>query len=79
MVEDHRTGYHFAATMRNYSDDGLYFESEYAPRPERKVRIKVQDPTIVSKLRSHEGVVKWRKPLDKKKSPHPYGIGVKYR
>ena len=79
MVEDHRTGYHFPATIRNYSDDGLYFESDYALRPERKVRIKIQDPAVVSRIGSHDGVVKWRKPLNKKKSPHQYGIGVKYR
>ena len=79
MVEDHRTGYHFSAMMHNYSDHGLYFESDYAPRPERKVRIKIEDPAVVSRLRSQDGVIKWRKPLDTKKSPHQYGIGVKYR
>lgn len=79
MVEDRRTGYRFDATLHNYSDQGLYFEADYALRPERKVRIKAENPEIVSKLRSHKGIVKWRKPLSSENSPHQYGTGIKYR
>jgi hypothetical protein len=79
QVEDRRTGYRFSATMHNYSDKGLYFEADYALRPERKVRIKAEDPKIVSKLRSRKGVVKWRKSLNSENSPHHYGTGIKYR
>ena len=33
MLEDFRTGYYYHGIIYNYSADGVYLESDYAPRP----------------------------------------------
>ena len=78
MLEDYRTGYHFLATMKNYSDKGMYFESDYALRPGRRVRISFEGIPIESATNIQFAKVIWRMMLDKKSAPHPYGIGAKY-
>ena len=78
-VEDNRTGYRYDGTMFNYSKGGMYLESEYAPRPGRKIHIKVNKLPNFSSPRSYFSEVRWRRPLKKiKASPYTYGIGVKY-
>ena len=42
LVEDKRTGYRYDGTMFNYSKSGMYLESDYAPRPSRKIGIKIK-------------------------------------
>ena len=33
MLEDFRTGFYYNGIIYNYSADGVYLESDYAPRP----------------------------------------------
>ena len=78
MLEDERTGYNYDGTMRNYSESGMYLESDYAPRPSRKIRIKVNGLPNISSPRVYHAEVKWRRPVSPNPSPYSYGIGVRY-
>ena len=77
-VEDNRTGYRYAGTMFNYSNSGMYLESDYAPRPGRKIRIKVNKLSNPTSPRNYFAEVRWRQPIGLKASAYAYGIGVKF-
>jgi hypothetical protein len=78
LVEDKRTGYRYDGKMLNYSKSGMYLESDYAPRPSRKIKIKVNSLPDFPSPQSYLAEVRWRQPLSKKASTYAYGIGVKY-
>ena len=78
LVEDNRTGYRYDGRMFNYSQSGMYLEPDYAPRPSRKIRIKVRNLPDFGFPQSYLAEVRWRQPLLDKKSTYSYGIGVKY-
>ena len=77
-VEDKRTGYRYDGTMFNYSKSGMYLETDYAPRPSRKIRIKVNNLPDFPSPRNYAAEVRWRQPLTTKESASSYGIGVKF-
>ena len=77
-VEDNRTGYRYDGTMFNYSTGGMYLESDYAPRPGRKIRINVNKLKSLPSPRNYLAEVRWRQPNKIKASAYAYGIGVKY-
>ena len=78
LVEDKRTGYRYDGTMFNYSKSGMYLETDYAPRPSRKIRIKVNNLPDLPAPRKYAAEVRLRQPLTAKASAYSYGIGVKY-
>ncbi|MEE4261869.1 MAG: PilZ domain-containing protein [Desulfobacteraceae bacterium] len=78
LIEDNRTGYRYEGTVFNHSKSGMYLETDYAPRPSRKIRIKVSDLSDSSSPRKYDAEVRWRQPLSKKASSYSYGIGVKF-
>ena len=78
LVEDKRIGYRYDGTMFNYSRGGMYLETDYAPRPSRKIKIKVRNLPNSPSPRSYLAKVRWRQPLVDKASSYSYGIGVKY-
>lgn len=78
MLEDFRTGFVYMGTMYNFSANGMYFESDYAPRPDRKIRITVNELPGVSSPQVYIAEVQWRRPLSKNPSPYSFGIGVRY-
>ena len=77
-VEDNRTGYRYDGTMFNYSRSGMYLESDYAPRPGRKISLEINKLPNILSPRNYLAEVRWRQPLYRKSSPWAYGIGVKY-
>ena len=77
-LEDVRTRYRYGGLMANYSESGMYLESDYAPRPGRKLHIEVDRLPNISKPQTDEAEVKWRRPLTRNPSPFAFGIGVKY-
>ena len=77
-VEDNRTGYRYDGTMFNYSKSGMYLETDYAPRPSRKIKIKVNNLSDFPSPRKYAAEVRWRQPLMKQASAYSYGIGVKF-
>ena len=78
LIEDNRTEYRYDGTMFNYSKSGMYLETDYAPRPSRKIRINVNGLPAQSSPRSYLAEVRWRQPTSGNVSPYSYGIGVKY-
>ena len=78
LVEDNRTGYRYDGTMFNYSSSGMYLETDYAPRPNRKIKIKLNKLPDPSFPRKHLAEVKWRQTLPVRTSSYSYGMGVRY-
>ncbi len=78
MFEDFRTHYHYNGTLYNYSSKGGYIESDYAPRPGRKIHVKVDGLTDVITPHVYLAEIRWRKPLNENQSSYNYGVGIKY-
>ena len=78
LIEDNRTGYRYDGTMFNYSKSGMYLETDYAPRPSRKLKIDINNLPNSPSLRKYLAEVRWRQPLLDKGSSYSFGIGVKY-
>ena len=78
MVEDFRTGFYYNGTLYNYSTGGGYFESRYAPRPGRKIHIKVESLPEVFTPHVYLAEVRWRKPLPENPGAYAYGVGIRY-
>ena len=64
--------------MLNFSDDGLYFESDQLLRPGAKVFIRIDNSphSQTGSYKCHHVKIKWGKRL--KNSPYAYGYGAKY-
>jgi hypothetical protein len=77
-LRDSRTGFYYGGTLYNYSADGGYFESRYAPRPGRKIHIKVDGLPDVFTPHIYLAEVRWRKPLLENPRSYAYGVGVQY-
>lgn len=78
MIEDFRTGYHYDAIIYNFSDDGVYLESDYAPRPGRKLCLNVNGTPEIFPLHTHLAEVRWRRSLAEPRAEHLFGSGLKY-
>ena len=78
LLKDGCTGYCYDGTMYNDGDSGMYFESDYAPRPETKIQIMINNVPYVSGPHICFVKVIWRKQLGNDDSPYSYRIGVKY-
>ncbi|MDX1708600.1 MAG: PilZ domain-containing protein [Desulfobacterales bacterium] len=77
-LEDKRTGFRYSGTLQNYSQSGLYFESHYAQRPGRKIRIESENLPFGSTNNAQRAKVIWRKLLDKRHSTHLFGVGARF-
>ena len=78
MLEDFRTGFYYNGTIYNYSADGVYLESDYAPRPGRRIRLKVNGAHHIFAPDLYLAEIRWRRPLFDENSEYTYGIGMKY-
>jgi len=78
MIEDFRTGFYYDAIIYNYSADGVYLESDYAPRPGRKLRLNVNGTPEIFSVHTYLAEVRWRRSLFEPKAEHLYGSGLKY-
>jgi len=76
MLEDFRTGFFYNGTLYNYSTEGVFFESDYAPRPGRKIHIKVDGLPDIFTPHIYLAEVRWRKQLSH--NSYSYGVGIKY-
>ena len=77
-IEDNRSGYRYDSTMFNYSRSGMYLETDYALRPNRKIKIKVDSLPSSPAPQNLFAEVRWRQPLPGRKSGYSFGLGVKY-
>ncbi len=78
MLEDFRTGFDYKGIIYNYSADGAYLESDYAPRPGKKFHLKVNAAQDIFVTDLYLAEIRWRQPLSDETSDYSYGIGVKY-
>ena len=79
VLEDAKFGILQGARMFNYSDFGLYFETDHFLAPGTDIYVGIPnspyspDPDVYER---YHALVKWRKPL--KKSSFYYGYGVRF-
>ena len=76
-LESNEIGFRRDARMYNFSDFGIYFESDYSLQPGSDIFVGISDSPFATepdKYERYRGVVKWRKKL--KHSSYYYGYGV---
>ena len=78
ILEDFRMKFYYDGTLYNYSIDGAYLESKYAPRPGRKIHIKVDGLPEVFTPHVYLAEVRWRKLLAENPKSYAYGVGIQY-
>jgi len=78
MIEDFRTGFYYDAIIYNYSADGVYLESDYAPRPGRKLRLNIKETPEIFPVHTYLAEVRWRRSLSEHRAEHLFGSGLKY-
>ena len=77
-LESSEIGFRRDARMYNFSDFGIYFESDYRLQLQTEIFVGISDSPFTSEPDVYEryrGIVKWRKVL--KRSSYYYGYGVK--
>jgi hypothetical protein len=78
MIEDFRTGFYYNGVIHNYSADGVYLESTYAPRPGRKLRLHIDSVPDIFSIPTYLAEVRWRRSLPENTAPYSFGFGLKY-
>jgi len=77
-IKDGRTGYQYPASMHKSCRDGMYLESNYAPRPGSTFHILFDNRERGAGPRACPAVIQWRKLLCGVGSAWSYGLGIKY-
>jgi hypothetical protein len=78
-LESNEIGFQRDARMYNFSDFGIYFESDYRLQPNSEIFVGISDSPFASEPDQYEryrGIVKWRKTL--KRSSYYYGYGIEF-
>jgi hypothetical protein len=75
-LEQRCTKYRCHGTMYNYNKSGMYFESDYAPRPDTRIRIRIDNLPLDNVPNVYFAKIRWRKQLADDDSSYSYGIGV---
>ena len=78
LLEDFRTGYFYKGALCNHSSGGGYVESAYAPRPGRKIHIKMDGEPDVKISLDRRAEIRWRRSLFVNPNSYTYGMGLKY-
>ena len=76
-LESTEIGFRRDARMFNFSDVGIYFESDYRLQPDTEIFVGISDSPFAPKPDVYEryrAIVRWRKKL--KRSSYYYGYGV---
>ena len=77
ILENNEIGVQRSARLYNYSDSGLYIESDHRLEPETEIRLGIANSPFVPEPNAYEtvrGLIKWRKTL--KRSVYYYGYGI---
>ena len=78
IIEMPSSGHLFYAKMKNFSAEGMCFETEAAIKPMTAIKIKLKKPLFVSKQTIYSSTVRWCKAFDDdSRFFSSYGIGVK--
>ncbi len=78
-LESFEAGIMHAARMQNYSEKGLYFESDFYLIPGAEIYIGITDSPFASERGVHEcyrSVIKWRKFLETSLYDYAYGVEI---
>jgi hypothetical protein len=78
IIEDFRTGFDYNGTIYNYSADGVYLESDYAPRPGRKLQLKVDGAPDIFNAPFYLAEVRWRCSRPDDSVRYLYGFGLRF-
>ena len=78
QFENYFSGKHHKARMFNYSTEGMYFETDYAPLPGTEIYIGIKNSPYNAGADIYRAQIRWRKQLDSPASNHQFGVGVKY-
>lgn len=78
QFENYFSRKHYKARMFNYSTEGMYFETEYAPLPGTEIYIGIKNSPYDAGADVYRAKIRWRKQLDSPASNHQFGVGVKY-
>ncbi|MCP4622662.1 MAG: PilZ domain-containing protein [bacterium] len=76
-LENEESGVQRGARMYNYSDCGLYIETDLLLESETEIRIGISNSPFASQpdnCESYHGMIRWRKDL--KRSAYYYGYGI---
>jgi hypothetical protein len=76
-LENNEIGVQRGSMMYDFSNKGLYFETDARLEQEAEIRIGINNSPFASepdKFESYRGIIKWRKKL--KRSSYYYGYGV---
>ncbi len=67
------------ARAQNFSETGMYFETEVAIKPGTKIKIKLDKPILNNMKKSYTSTVKWCRGLtDEKSTVYAYSLGVEF-
>jgi len=72
-------GFRRNARMYNFSDFGIYFETDLKLKPQAEILVGISDSPFASEPDQYEryrGAIRWRKALQR--SSYYYGYGVKF-
>ena len=78
MLANEHSEYFSYAQMRNFSDGGLYFESDNALKPGTKIRIRFDHLPFQSGPGILKSVVSWCRELPYDDSRYAFGVGVRF-
>jgi len=78
QFENYDSGIHFKARMYNYSMEGMYFETDYAPLPGTEIYIGIKKSPYDAAADIYRAQIRWRKQLKSSPSDYQFGVGVKY-
>jgi hypothetical protein len=79
ILEIKASGYWIYAQMNNFSNDGMYFETEVALKPGTKIIIKFDKPIFPNASKRLTSIVRWCKGLaDDRGTISSFGLGVKF-
>ena len=77
MVEEPDRGCHIYGRMYNFSEDGMYLETDFVCQPGTKVLIQITRPPAKSLPDVLSGEVRWYRQLFEDESNYEYGVGVR--
>jgi hypothetical protein len=78
QFENYNSGIPFKARMYNYSTEGMYFETDYAPLPGTEIYIGIKKSPYDAAADIYRAQIRWRKQLKASPSDYHFGVGVKY-
>jgi hypothetical protein len=78
QFENYNSGIPFKARMYNYSTEGMYFETDYAPLPGTEIYIGIKKSPYDAAADIYRAQIRWRKHLTSSPSDYQFGVGVKY-